>query len=313
MLLDDDHPAVHDHSTKAAIRCSVEGFSIEALPRDAKRIGDFRDHLPEGTSVYVGWPPKTDLPALVRAARKLTQEGMIPVPHLAARRVTSHAQLRDFVRAMSEEANVSQLLLLGGDPNPPVGPYADATALLRAGVLQEFDIDSVGFAAHPEVHPAVPSETLTRVLQRKISSAQIDGLQVHAVSQFVLDPTSFTHWYSNTYRDVSLGANLRIGIPGKVSTKRLLQMASFCGLSDSINMLRKSGHRLAKAALHNGATGTLVSSLSSLIQGNGNVSGFHFYPFGNFEKTAEWACAVSRGQFDFRDGEIRVSPVGELR
>lgn len=306
MLLSDNDAPARDQPAKKAIRAAAEAFSIEALPRDARRIGDFRDHLPEGTSIYVGWPPKTGIEDLIHAAGKLRRQGMVPVPHIAARRVRSEAELRELVRGLAEMASASELLLLGGDPDPPVGPYADASALLRSGVLEEFNIESVGFAAHPEGHAAVPDETLHHALQEKISTGRDNDLRVHVVSQFVLDPIAFIDWHSDTYSRLAPGTELRIGVPGMVSAKRLLQLASSCGLAGSLSMLRKNGHQITKTAMSNGATEALVASLSSLVDRERNISGFHFYPFGNFEKTAAWACAVSSGRFDSRNGEIRV-------
>ncbi|HKJ95204.1 MAG TPA: hypothetical protein VKA32_06215, partial [Gammaproteobacteria bacterium] len=128
----------------AQMRSSVEGFSIEALPRDAKRIGDFREHLPAGTLVYVGWAPNTDIDEIVRAAAKLSRQGMTPVPHIAARRIPSERILWDLVGELVGDAGVRRLLMLGGDPNPPEGPYSDTFSILTSGVLQEFGVGEIG-------------------------------------------------------------------------------------------------------------------------------------------------------------------------
>lgn len=306
MLLTENGAPAKEHPTRATIVASTQAFSIEALPRDAHRIRDFRDHLPTETPVYVGWPPKAEPGDLVDAARKLRNEGMIPIPHIPARRVQSGETLRDFVRALAEEANAKEVLLLGGDPDPPVGPYADASALLDSGVLHDFGIKSIGIAAHPEGHPSVSNATLHQVLQEKIRAARNAGLRVHIVSQFVLDPLAFIDWHAHVYGKLSPGADLRVGVPGVVSAKRLLQLASSCGVSGTLGMLRKNGRKLTQTAMNNGATEALVASLSPLVNRADPLSGFHFYPFGSFEKTAAWACAVAAGRFDTDSGAIRV-------
>ena len=276
-----------------AEKASVQGFSIESVPQDALRIDDFRTHLPEGTRVYIAWPPKATPDVIVDAAVKLNRQGMVPVPHVVARRVESEAVLERFINELAEKAHVEQLLLLGGDPPEPVGPYADAGMLLHSGFLEAANIRTVEFAAHPEGHPVMHGNTPTEVLSAKIAAAKAAGIQAKAVSQFVLDPASIIDWHENSYSPIAGGAPLQIGVPGVVSSKRLLQMASACGIGESLGMLRKSGLRLAKTALGNANTDTLVRALSPLVNRAADVSGFHFYSFGNFEKTAAWARAAA--------------------
>lgn len=277
----------------SAIATAVQGFSIESVPQDAKRIEDFRDHVPEGTRVYIAWPPKATKEAIVFAARKLDAQGMVPVPHIAARRVPSQEFLRHFVGELIEQAHVREVLVIGGDPATPEGPYADTGALLRSGILTELGIEKVGIAAHPEGHPVMSEDISREVLIQNLSTARDEGLSVEAVSQFVLDPTAIDSWHADVYSPIAGGARLHIGIPGLVSGTRLLKIANACGIGESIGLLRKNGVRLAKTALGNSSTQTLVEGLAPLAERADDVGGFHFYTFGNFEQTAQWACGVA--------------------
>lgn len=277
----------------SAIATAVQGFSIESVPQDAERIEDFRDHVPEGTRVYIAWPPKATKEAIVSAARKLDSQGMVPVPHIAARRVPSQEFLRDFVGELIEQAHVREVLVIGGDPASPEGPYPDTGALLRSGILNELGIEKVGIAAHPEGHPVMSAELSRKVLAQNLTTAREGGLSVEAVSQFVLDPTAIDSWHAAVYSPIAGGAPLHIGIPGLVSGTRLLKIASACGIGESIGLLRKNGVRLAKTALGNSSTQTLVEGLAPLAERADDVAGFHFYTFGNFEQTAQWACEVA--------------------
>lgn len=292
---------------RAEIAQAALGFSIESMPRDAARITDFRDHLPLGTEVYIAWPPRADLDEMIQAATKLHEQGMIPIPHVAARRVESQAVLRDFVQRLTEEAGVKRLLLLGGDPDTPVGPYPDASSLLTSGVLSAFGIEAVDIAGHPEGHPVMQGDEPAQVLQEKIALARQAGIAVRVVSQFVLEPDAVVDWHTQTYRKAAGDTALQIGVPGVVSTRRLLQLASSCGLSGSLGMLRKSGRRLAKTAMGHDTTEVLVASLAHLVNAEKSVAGFHFYSFGNFEKTAAWACSVTRGDFDIKGDAIQLN------
>ena len=304
MPLSDDLALAEAASKRAAIAASTQGFSIESMPRDAGRINDFRDHLPAGTRVYIAWPPRADLDEMVRAADRLHREGMIPVPHVAARRVVSRDSLWDFIQRL-REVGVTRLLLLGGDPEAPVGPYPDAGSLIASGVLQAFDIRAVDIAGHPEGHPIMRGEAPSQVLAAKIAQARQAGVDVRVVSQFVLDPDAVSEWHAHTYNRVAGDTALQIGVPGVVSTKRLLQLAGSCGLTGSLGMLKKSGRRLAKTAMGNDTTGALITRLADLVNRQENVSGFHFYSFGNFEQTAAWARTVSSGRFDIEGDSIQ--------
>jgi len=291
---------------KMAIQGATQQFSIEIMPRDARRIDDFRNHLPPGTMVYVAWPPKAEREDMIYAAAKLHSEGMTPVSHIVARRLESEEMLWGLIRELSERAEITRLLLLGGDPDTPAGPYPDAKAILQSGVLEAFQITAVDIAGFPEGHPVMTGDLPSEVLQEKIAAARLVGIEIRVVSQFVLDPKAVTDWHAQTYNRIADAAPLRIGIPGIVSTKRLLQVAQACGLSGSFSILRKGGLRLAQTAMSNGATGELVSGLAELVNTQDDVSGFHFYTFGNFEKTAAWACAVANGQFDLKNETIAV-------
>jgi len=276
----------------ATLSSAVRGFSIESVPQDADRITDFRDHVPIGTRIYIAWPPKATPEAMVAAAHKIRAQGMVPVPHIAARRVPSEDFLRAFLGDLVDQAQVSEVLVIGGDPATAEGPYPDTASLLRSGVLGEFGIEKVGVAAHPEGHPVMSEEGAREALAANLAAAREGGLSVEAVSQFVLDPRAIDAWHESVYRSVAKGAPLQIGVPGLVSGTRLLKIANACGIGESIGLLRKNGLRIAKTAIGNSSTQTLVEGLAPLANRTDDV-GFHFYTFGNFEQTAAWACEVA--------------------
>jgi methylenetetrahydrofolate reductase (NADPH) len=278
--------------SSAALSSAVQGFSIESVPQDADRIDDFREHIPVGTRVYIAWPPKATPEAMVAAAGKIRSQGMVPVPHIAARRVPSEDFLRAFLQDLVDQAQVNEVLVIGGDPATAEGPYPDTASLLRSGLLGEFGIEKVGVAAHPEGHPVMSEELSREVLAENLAAAREGGLSVEAVSQFVLDPQAIDSWHETVYTSVADGAPLQIGIPGLVSGTRLLKIANACGIGESIGLLRKNGLRIAKTAIGNSSTRNLVEGLAPLANRTDDV-GFHFYTFGNFEQTAAWACEVA--------------------
>ena len=266
----------------------MTGFSIELVPRNAASINDFREYLDEGTAVTIAWPPQLDLRDMLTAACKLRREGMEPVPHLVARRIDSEQTLTELLAALAGEAGVTRLLCLGGDPERPAGPYADAGALIQPDRFRALGIRAIAVAGHPEGHAVMDAEKSRRVLANKVQRAGQAGLEVEVISQFVLDPDTVIRWYEETFTTLGSPARLRIGIPAAVSGKRLLQLAASCGLGNSLAMLKKNGLRMARLAMQPGAGNSQVSALSQWSLNTPNVAGFHLYSFGSFEKTARW-------------------------
>ena len=67
----------------------VSGFSIETTPATAARVDSFNALLPAGTKVNVTFLPGTSYLDTVATAARLRNEGMVPVPHIAARSIAA--------------------------------------------------------------------------------------------------------------------------------------------------------------------------------------------------------------------------------
>ena len=65
-------------------------WSIEVTPAGANKINSFADCLDPGTTVNVTFLPGSDPMDTVAVAERLHNEGMNPVPHLAAHRSGVH-------------------------------------------------------------------------------------------------------------------------------------------------------------------------------------------------------------------------------
>src|SRR5437016_301523 len=101
-------------------------------PEDAQLIASL---LPAGTPVYVNHLPRRELAHTLPALIALSEAGLEPVPHVAARRVGSRAEVEVFLKQAVRLARVRKVLLIGGDVPEPLGPYADGAALMRDGLL----------------------------------------------------------------------------------------------------------------------------------------------------------------------------------
>ena len=79
------------------IQAAAANWSIEVTPTGATKIESFRDCLNEGTTVNVTFLPGTDPADTIAVCERLHNDGMKPVPHLAARSLCNADQLDELL------------------------------------------------------------------------------------------------------------------------------------------------------------------------------------------------------------------------
>jgi hypothetical protein len=104
----------------------VAACSIEISPRDDLAGGRLRELLDPGTTVFVNHPGSVTHHDIVAACARLRDAGFEPVPHIAVRRLASFTQASDFLQRAVGQAQVRAALIIGGDPDHPVGPFPDS-------------------------------------------------------------------------------------------------------------------------------------------------------------------------------------------
>lgn len=271
-----------------AIGALVGNFSIEALPKDAQKFDDLRDHLPEGTRVYVAYTSGSTA-EIVDAAEKLRHQGMEPVPHIPARRFSSHDELKGFLGKLAARAAVKQVLLVGGDVARPEGPYAASLDVMKTGMLEGHGVEAVGLAGHPEGHPAVAFDELRNALIDKCEYAAKVGLDVSLVTQFLFDTDKLFAWHADFVEMTAPGIAVDVGLPGLAKMSTLMRFAKDCGVAASLGMLTRHAGRAFKLATSFSPEDTLLELADGVRKaGRPIFRSVHFYPFGSFERTAEW-------------------------
>ena len=141
-------------------------------PEDARRIAEL---LPAGTPVYVNHLPRYGIEHTLKALVALREAGLEPVPHVAARRIGSREEARSFLEKAVRMAGVAKVLLIGGDVPAPLGPYAEAAALLREDCSAAAASRQVGLAGYPEGHPRIATAALNAALEEKLELAKQTG------------------------------------------------------------------------------------------------------------------------------------------
>jgi methylenetetrahydrofolate reductase (NADPH) len=261
-------------------------FSLEATKPSEQEIVALAAIVPRGAEVYLSMVPGQDLAHHAEVAAWVRQNGLEPVPHLPARRIESEAALRDFLYRARDTADVSRALVVAGDVEPK-GPFTDALALIRSGLLQQFGITEIGVAGYPESHPKIAAEKLAVALRDKIAAAEKSGLTLHIVSQFTFSPDKAVAWVKNL-RGQGIALPVKVGMAGPTSITALLRYARRCGVSASLTGLMSGA---ALSLLGNVGPDKIIDALDAADVADVQA---HYFSFGGVIDTARYAHAKSK-------------------
>jgi len=270
----------------------VSGGSLEMTPGHPSDPQAIATLLPAGMPVFVNHLPGHALAASLPTLRAVRAAGLEPVPHLAARRVLSRADIVEFLRQATASAGVRQALLIGGDDPQPVGPYADALALLRDGVLAEGGLRELVLPGYPEGHPRIPADLLERAFDDKLREAQALGLGTSVVTQFSFAPARIVEYCDDLARRWP-GLPVVVGMAGPTGAAALLKFAQRCGVSTSLRALSGQGWDAVKLFMHTDPADQLSAVAQYRLRHDDcNVIGVHLFSFGTAARSAAWMNGV---------------------
>jgi len=260
--------------------------SIELSPRDAFAGEALRGLFAPGTTVFVNFPPSVGYHDVIAAGVRLRRAGFEPVPHVVARRLESYADAGDFLRRLADEADVSRVLLLGGDTPRPAGAFDSALSLLSTGVVERCGIGAVAFAGYPEGHPPIAAGELQAALTVKLEVARRRGLAVSLVTQFGFEALPILRWIA-AQRAMGVTCPIRIGLAGPASVATLAKYAVRCGIGASLRALTR-GHAAIARILTESDPGALIEALVAGEDPEAPIDALHLFCFGGATRTAAW-------------------------
>jgi methylenetetrahydrofolate reductase (NADPH) len=263
-------------------------FSIEATRPKPEEIAAVAARVPAGTEIYLTAVPTQTQDELVAAAHNVRRAGLEPVVHVAARRLPSAQTLADLLARLHGEADLRRLLVIGGDVDP-VGPFADALAVIQKGRLREAGIERIGIGAYPEGHPHIAPARLEAALDEKIAAAAAQGLDVYLTSQFSFSPERIVAWLKQL-RACGIDRPVSVGMVGPTSVTALIRFAKRCGVSTSLRGLMSGA---ATALIGNVGPDRIIDGLDAAQGPIGDVHP-HYFTFGNLVATAEYASTMAR-------------------
>lgn len=240
-----------------------------------------------GTRVNVTFLGNEDLRMRVGAAAAVKECGFVPVAHVSARRIGSEAELDDFLAALAREASAHDVFAVAGDPAEPMGPYADALALIESGAFQRHGVRHVSIAGYPEGHPEIADDVLWSALERKTAALERAGFEGAILTQFGFDVDAVLRWLEEVRRR-GIRLPVRIGVPGPAGIKRLLGYARRFGVGSSAGIVQKYGFSLTNLLGTAGPDRFVTELASRLDESRHGQVQLHFYTFGGIQATAEW-------------------------
>ena len=280
------------------IQAAATNWSIEVTPTGANKIESFRDCLNEGRTVNVTFLPGTDPANTIAVCERLHNDGMKPVPHLAARSLHNTDQLDELLTAYTSRCGVEEVLCIGGGVDDPVGDFTATMEVLKTGLIQKHGIRHIGVAGHPEGSPDISDDDIAEALGAKNELARADGLNLYIETQFCFEAEIVLDW-ERRVRAAGNALPIRIGIPGPATIKTLFRFAQISGIGPSMRFVAKQAKNVAKLMTVQ-SPHLLIAGLAEGMAADKDclIRHFHFYPFGGFARTANYAGAISDGKID---------------
>ena len=262
--------------------------SFEITARDVDSFIKALDLVEPQTKVSITYLGNETDDQRVHAAETVLAHNSIPVPHIAARRIESVAKLDDYLSRLKMIGAAKKLLIIGGDPSEPMGPFDSALSIIKSGSLEKFGVEAVGIAGYPEGHPDIANNILWKALDDKIALLRQLGMTAEINTQFSFDVDAVVNWIEKV-RDRGITESIRIGVPGPAGIKRLLAFASRFGIGSNAMILKKYGLSLSNLMGTAGPT-KFIEQLQKAVNSKGTLGDvtIHFYTFGGVTATAEW-------------------------
>ena len=285
--IESEHVGAPNLTPAERLATLVGTYSIEMTAKDGDALRVAKDLIPRGTSVSITFLAGETAPARIAAAKQARGYGFSPRPHISARRIASEQELKSFLADLAAQAQIDRAFVVAGDLAQPAGPFFDALAVIRSGLLGRYGVRHVGISGYPEGHPDLSGEKLWQALRDKHQALTDLGHSYDIITQFGFDAKPVLDWLQKL-RDGGISAPVRVGVPGPASVKTLLRFAARCGVGASASVMAKYGVSITRL-LNTAGPDALISELAAGLEPARHGEVFlHFCPFGGLAKSAQW-------------------------
>jgi methylenetetrahydrofolate reductase (NADPH) len=273
----------------------LDDISLEAVMPAQAEVHEAASSLPTGTSIYLTDLPNRPEDKLFQVATGIFMRGLKPVPHVAARNVSSEKKLGDLLSRLLSSAGIDKIMLIGGDRARSAGPFEHALQVIESGVLEASGVKEIGVAAYPEGHPNIAEDILRASLREKLEAAERAGLKAHIVTQFSFDAWPVVTWL-RALRASGIHNQVRIGMAGPASIPSLIKFAQRCGVRASAKGFARHATSIGKL-LTRATPADVVNELAEAAASeNLGAIAAHFYSFGGLAQASKWVRDAKSGK-----------------
>lgn len=264
--------------------------SIEISPKQAVESPDLEGLFPSGTRVYITDVGTDTAETLTAGAKRVGDMGYTAVPHFASRRLTTKEALETRIKMMTQEAGVTDVLVIGGGLEKEAGEFDATMKVLETGFFDKYGIKHMGVAGHPEGSPDFSDEVAIEALQMKQDFNNRSDIELRIVTQFGFDAEKFINWANSlSAHGIDLPVHLGVAGPAKITT--LIKFAAMCGVGNSLSFLKKRGGAIMTLAAGFDPDEIVNPIEESALSGNSAIKQIHVFPFGGMKKSTEWLKA----------------------
>jgi len=270
----------------------LNGYSIEVTPNAAAKIENFAEVLPVNTRIYIAHIEGTPFEEMLTTAKKITNEGFIPMPHFPARIIEDKDMLESWLSQYSGEANVQEALLIAGGSKQPAGVYDSSIQIIETELFDKYSFKRLHVAGHPEGNKDIDKDSthtnVNKALSWKNEYAKRTDAQIAIATQFCFDSEAIIQW-ANSLIDMNIDLPVHIGIAGPAKLQTLIRYSIECGVGASMKVLQKRAKDITKLLLPYEPT-SVISELAEYKSQNPdfNIEQVHFFPLGGTKTTASW-------------------------
>ena len=262
----------------------IADLTFEVVPLNS--LDAAIEALPPNSKVSVTCSPVKGITTTMQLTEQIRNRGHIAIPHIAARMVESKPHVVEIANWLRTE-QIDRLFLVGGDADPPHGPYAAAVDFLVDLLDAGPELQTVGVTSYPDGHSAIPDDALHRALMRKQQVLAEAGVAGYASTQMCFDPKRITSWLEQE-RAAGMELPIHLGIAGVIDRTKLMTMGARLGIGASLGYLKKNRRAITKlVTMANYDPNDLLEPLSPDL-GRLNVEDLHCFTFNQVEATELW-------------------------
>jgi methylenetetrahydrofolate reductase (NADPH) len=251
--------------------------------------------LPAGSTASVTCSPVKGIDTTLELSERVIGLGHHAVPHIAARMVTGPEHCRQ-IAARLRSMGATELFVVAGDQDPPLGPYTDGLSFLRDFLETDHRLRIVGSTAYPDGHALIESTKISAALHAKQELILAAGLESFVSTQMCFDADKIVRWLT-AERAAGLTVPVHLGLPGVVDRTKLLTLGARLGIGASMRFLTKNRKSITKLlTTSNYDPMELVGPIEKHADALG-VHSLHLFTFNEVGATAKWleeAVGLSR-------------------